>query len=173
MKHKALLTVTSLGLAGVVFVIAWLLGGLLWGNVAAGMVFVSSMLIVGITYKRSTKVISEQQQRLALQGEQVLYADIASFMQAHKEYTGALLITPCRLVFCTPPRRKNNYAMDIPLADIALAQEVHGYFRLAAGGKDMRFKVFGCEKLVQVIHDGINTLQQQQHVLRVEMPLPE
>lgn len=155
MKHKGLVFGVSFALAFLFFLLLWLISLWLplpfWAVAAGGgLVLLAGLLLSGRAYWRSSRVLN---QLLAQhQHEEILYADIASWMDGRHEHTGALLITGQRFVFDTPhDLRGRRWQFHFPLGAILMVRDLRGYFYLAAGGQERRFKVFRCGELVKTI----------------------
>lgn len=162
MKHAGLVIGISLGLGGLLFLIGWLAAGPWAGLVVGAAVALCSILVSGRAYLRATRQMKALCAELA--AEQVQYADVASLLDGRRETTGALLVTKRRVVFAAPLPKKQQLRLDFPLQGIALAKNIRGYFRMAALGREYRFKVFRCDALVAAIHGGIDALPQSGRV---------
>ncbi len=162
MRHKGLVLSVSVVLGLLVFIVVWLFtvwadGGVVLAIISGILTFISGLLLAGGIYWRSSQTLTQLEKELEADNERVLYSDIASFVKDGHEYTGALFITGRRFLFQTPPRRKKApLRLEYTFYDIAMAKNVRGYFRMAAGGLDNRFKVFRCDELVQLVQAGVS-----------------
>lgn len=176
MLHKRLVFGLSFVLAFLIFLVVFLFT--LWtphGPVIAAVcgvaIFVLSAVLSGRQYQRCSARLHQLAQRL--QGEKIVYADIASFMERGHEYPGAIVVTTRRFVFEAPRTLSGQeWKMDFLFANIAMVKNIRGYFRMAAGGYDNRFKVFRCDELVEVVQKGINYETDQRTARKRATPAP-
>lgn len=163
MRHKGLIIGVSLGFGLAAFLLLYLISALvpavpvLVAVLCGVAVFAYSITATLLTYRRSGRVLTRLCE--ALRDEKLLYCDIASLMDRHRERTGALVVTERRLVFETPQPRLRGEALrlDFDLTRIHLVRNVRDHFVMAAGGDNHRFKVYRCDALVETVRTAAGT----------------
>lgn len=156
MKHLYFIVGVCFGLGFIMFVIGWLLGGQLAGLIAGLVIFGISLGLTARAYWQGSRTLKKLEHQYA--AETVVYGDVAGLMDGRRELTGALVVTQKRVVFETISGKHAPQRLDFPLEGIALAKNVRDIFRLAAHGREYRFKVFRCNALVAAIHAGIDAI---------------
>ena len=175
MRHLGLLIGVSFLSAGLVFVLVLLICmtvgyGLPIPILAGALVFTATMLLAGRAYWQCSALLNVLCDEYA--AERVLYSDVAGLMESGREHTGAIVVTGHRVVFRTPGKpggKAISRQMDFPYGRIAFVKNRRGYFIMAAGGRENRFKVFRCDELVSVIQAGVDIVNREREERRQQV----